>query len=88
MDAWDGWPFARVYLLLLAVGFLSLGVQVFFHWRAGFSRLTMYGPVLLVPVLALAALVASIVRTARSAGSRSSSSRWESSPGSWASTST
>jgi hypothetical protein len=63
MDAWDGWPFARVYLLLLAVGFLSLGVQVLlFHWRAGFSRLTMYGPVLLAPVLALAALVAAIAR--------------------------
>ena len=63
MDPWDGWPFARVYLLLLAVGFLSLGVQVLlFHWRAGFSRMTMYGPVLLAPVLALAALVAAIIR--------------------------
>lgn len=63
MDAWDGWPFARVYLLLLAIGFLSLGIQVLlFHWRAGFSRLTMYGPVLLAPFLALAALVAALLR--------------------------
>ncbi|MBA3434810.1 MAG: hypothetical protein H0U08_12045 [Actinobacteria bacterium] len=63
MDAWDGWPFARVYLLFLAVGFVSLGAQVLlFHWRAGFSRLTMYGPVLLAPVIALAAVVAAIQR--------------------------
>ncbi len=59
MDAWDGWPFARIYLLLLSIGFVSLGTQVLlFHWRAGFSRLTMYGPVLLAPFLALAALAA------------------------------
>lgn len=63
MDAWDGWPFARVYLVLLAVGFLSLGAQILlFHWRAGFSRWTMYGPVLLAPFIALAALVSAIAR--------------------------
>jgi len=63
MDAWEGWPFARIYLLFLAVGFLSLGTQVLLlHWRAGFSRLTMYGPVILAPMIALAALAAAIVR--------------------------
>jgi len=25
MDAWDGWPFARLYLLLVAVAFLVVG---------------------------------------------------------------
>ncbi len=63
MNAWEGWPFARVYLLFLAIAFLSLGAQVLlFHWRAGFSRWTMYGPVLLAPVIALAAVVAAIMR--------------------------
>jgi len=63
MNAWEGWPFARVYLLFLAIAFLSLGAQVLlFHWRAGFSRWTMYGPVLLAPVVALAAVVAAIMR--------------------------
>lgn len=46
MDAWDGWPFARLYLLLVAVAFLVVGGQVFlFHWRAAFRSKAMYGPV-------------------------------------------
>jgi hypothetical protein len=27
MDAWDGWPFARVYMLLVALAFV-IGLQV------------------------------------------------------------
>jgi hypothetical protein len=63
MEAWDGWPFARLYMLLVALAFLVVGLQVLlFHWRAGFRRLTMYGPVLLAPVLVLAGAVGALQR--------------------------
>ena len=63
MDAWDGWPFARVYLLLVAVAFLVVGAQVFlFHWRAAFRSKAMYGPVVMAPIIAAAGVAAAIVR--------------------------
>jgi hypothetical protein len=63
MDAWDGWPFARLYMLLVALAFAVIGLQVLlFHWRAGFRSLTMYGPVLLAPVVVLAGVVGAIQR--------------------------
>jgi hypothetical protein len=58
MDAWDGWQFARLYMLLVALAFAVIGLQVLlFHWRAGFRRWTMYGPVLLAPVIVVAGVV-------------------------------
>lgn len=58
MDAWDGWPFARVYLALLAVAFLVFGSQVLLlHWRGAFRSRAMYSPVVLAPVIALAPAV-------------------------------
>ena len=63
MDAWDGWPFARVYLLLLAVAFLVVGVQVLLlHWRGAFRSRAMYSPVVLAPIIAVAAVVVAISR--------------------------
>ena len=63
MDGWEGWDFQRFYLLFVAAAFLLLGAQVFlFHWRAAFSRSTMYLPVLAAPLLALAGLAAAITR--------------------------
>ena len=63
MDAWDGWPFARLYLLLVAVAFLVVGGQVFlFHWRAAFRSKAMYGPVVMAPVIAAAGVAAAIAR--------------------------
>ncbi len=63
MDAWDGWPFARLYLLLVAVAFLVVGGQVFlFHWRAAFRSKAMYGPVVMAPIIAAAGVAAAIVR--------------------------
>lgn len=63
MDAWDGWPFARLYMLLVALAFAVVGLQVLlFHWRAAFRRWTMYGPVLLAPLLVLAGLVGAVQR--------------------------
>lgn len=63
MDAWDGWPFARLYLLLVAVAFLVVGAQVFlFHWRAAFRSKAMYGPVVMAPVIAAAGVAAAVAR--------------------------
>ena len=63
MDAWDGWPFARLYLLLVAVAFLVVGGQVFlFHWRAAFRAQTMYLPVVAAPLLAAAGVGTAIAR--------------------------
>lgn len=63
MNAWDGWPFARLYLLLVAVAFLVVGGQVLlYHWRAAFRSKAMYGPVVLAPVIAAAGVAAAMVR--------------------------
>src|SRR5688572_2327221 len=63
MDGWAGWPFARGYLLLVALAFVVVGLQVLlFHWRAGFAHKTMYGPVLFAPVLVLAGVIGAIER--------------------------
>ncbi|MDP9389619.1 MAG: hypothetical protein M3Q48_17315 [Actinomycetota bacterium] len=63
MTGWDGWPFARLYLLLLAVAFLVVGAQVFlYHWRAAFRSRAMYGPVVMAPIIAAAGVAAAIVR--------------------------
>jgi hypothetical protein len=63
MDPWDGWPFARFYVLFVAAAFLMLGTQVFlFHLRAAFHKWTMYGPVLVAPPLAVAGIVACAAR--------------------------
>ncbi len=63
MEAWDGWPFARLYMLLVALAFVVIGLQVLlFHWRAAFHRVTMYGPVLLAPVLVAAGIVGAVQR--------------------------
>ncbi|MGH3029437.1 MAG: hypothetical protein ACRDNE_01480 [Gaiellaceae bacterium] len=63
MDAWEGWPFARLYMLLVALAFAVIGLQVLlFHWRAAFRRLTMYGPVLLAPVLVVAGIAGALQR--------------------------
>lgn len=64
MDAWDGWPFARVYLVLVAVAFLIVGGQAFlFHWRAAFRSKAMYGPVLMAPIVAVVGVTAAVART-------------------------
>lgn len=63
MNAWDGWPFARLYLLLVAVAFLVVGAQVFlFHWRAAFRSKAMYGPVVVAPIIAAAGVAVAIAR--------------------------
>lgn len=63
MDAWNGWPYARAYLLLVALAFVVVGGQVYlFHLRAAFRARSMYGPVLMTPVISAAGLVGAITR--------------------------
>lgn len=63
MDVWEGWPYARAYLLLVALAFLVVGGQVYlFHLRAAFRSPTMYGPVVMAPIVALAGVVGAITR--------------------------
>jgi hypothetical protein len=63
MDGWAGWDFQRFYLLFVAAAFALLGLQVLlFHWRAAFKHRTMYGPVLLAPVLAAAGVAGALSR--------------------------
>ncbi len=63
MDPWDGWPYARAYLLLVAVAFLVVGAQVYlFHLRAAFRSTSMYGPVLLAPLVAAAGVLGAVSR--------------------------
>ena len=63
MDAWDGWDFQRFYVGFVGVAFALLGLQVLlFHWRAAFKKWTMYGPVLLAPLLAAAGIVGALSR--------------------------
>lgn len=63
MDAWDGWPFARLYLVLVAVAFVVVGAQAFLlHWRAAFRSKAMYGPVIVAPIVAVAGVATAVVR--------------------------
>lgn len=63
MNGWDGWPFGRLYLLLVAVAFLVIGTQVYLlHWRAAFRSKAMWGPVVMAPIIAAAGVAAAIVR--------------------------
>jgi hypothetical protein len=63
MEAWDGWDFQRFYVGFVGIAFALLGLQVLlFHWRAAFKRWTMYGPVLLAPVLAVAGVAGALSR--------------------------
>ena len=63
MNGWDGWPFGRLYLLLVAVAFLVIGTQVYLlHWRAVFRSKAMWGPVVMAPIIAAAGVAAAIVR--------------------------
>jgi ABC-type antimicrobial peptide transport system permease subunit len=63
MDGWDSWDFQRFYLAFVGIAFALLGLQVLLlHWRAAFKKWTMYGPVLLAPVLAAAGIAGAFSR--------------------------
>jgi hypothetical protein len=55
---WIGWPLARVLDLFLAIAFLAVFVQVtLFHMRQNFYHPSQWLPVIVTPLLGLAALV-------------------------------
>jgi hypothetical protein len=63
MSSWDGWPFARAYLLLVSVAFAVVGAQVFLlHWRAAFHNKAMYVPVAVAPLVVAAGVAAAVAR--------------------------
>lgn len=63
MNPWDGWPFARLYLLLVAVAFLVVGAQVYLlHWRGAFRSKAMWAPVVTAPLIAAAGVAAALSR--------------------------
>lgn len=63
MSEWDGWELGRVVVLLVAVMYLGMWVQVsLFHWRRRFEFAVMLAPVLLTPFAALFVALAAIAR--------------------------
>jgi len=55
---WNGWPVERQVYLFLGIAYLAIGVQVtLYHWRAAFRHKLMYGPVIVAPLTAIAALL-------------------------------
>lgn len=54
---WNGWPLARLVMLLAGVVFLVIFIQVtLFHYRQNFRHWSMWIPVLGTPVFGLTAL--------------------------------
>ncbi len=63
MDAWDGWETGRVVLLLAAVMYTGIWVQLsLFHWAGAFKRRVMWGPVLVTPLFVVAAILGAVER--------------------------
>ncbi|MEO7993935.1 MAG: hypothetical protein ABI743_06010 [bacterium] len=55
---WHGWPLERMLFLFLGLAYLLMWLQTtLLHWRAAFRSKFMYGPVILSPLVALAALL-------------------------------
>ncbi|NMB00035.1 MAG: hypothetical protein GX971_00725 [Firmicutes bacterium] len=58
---WQGWPFERVVILFTCFGFLLIFVQVtLFHYRQNFRIWSQWVPVIVLPIIALNALLLSI----------------------------
>lgn len=63
MTDWDGWPAERGALVLCAVLYAGIWVQVtLMHWAGGFKARAMWAPVVITPLFAAAAAVGVIDR--------------------------
>ena len=63
MEPWVGWSVEQTVLVLVAVLYLGLWVQVsLMHWAGGFAFRAMWGPVLATPVVAAGAVTGAIDR--------------------------
>jgi hypothetical protein len=60
---WDGFPVDRAALVLSAVMYLGIWVQLtLMHWAGGFKKRPMWGPVVATPLFAAAASVGAVDR--------------------------
>ena len=65
MSEWDAWELGRVVLSAAAVMYAGVWVQVtLYHWGAAFSAKAMWAPVLMTPVIVVAAVLGVIDRSA------------------------
>ena len=63
MRAWNGWDVDRVVLVLSAVMYAGIWVQVsLFHWAGGFVMKAMWGPVIFTPVVVGASAAGAVSR--------------------------
>ena len=63
MQPWAEWSVERTLLVVVAVMYLGIWVQVsLMHWAGGFAFRAMWAPVLVTPVLAAGAVLAAIDR--------------------------
>lgn len=58
MESWDGWESGRFVVLLAAILYAGIWLQLaLYHWGAAFRRWEMIPPVVVTPVIVLAALL-------------------------------
>lgn len=63
MSDWDGFTVDRAALVLCAVMYAGIWMQVtFMHWAGGFKKTAMWGPVVATPLFVAAAAVGAIDR--------------------------
>lgn len=63
MNDWSGWPADRAALVLCAILYTGIWVQVtIMHWAGGFKMRAMWGPVLATPLFVAAAAVGAVDR--------------------------
>ena len=63
VSGWDGWSLDRAVVAFTGVAYAVIWVQVvLYHWAGGFRRRAMWAPVVLTPIVVLAAVIGAIVR--------------------------
>ena len=63
MSDWHAWELGRVVLAAAAVMYTGIWVQVtLFHWGAAFSSRAMWAPVLMTPLIVVAAVLGVVDR--------------------------
>jgi hypothetical protein len=63
MSEWQAWELGRVVLVSAAVMYAGIWVQVtLFHWGAAFASKAMWAPVLMTPLIVVAAVLGVIDR--------------------------
>lgn len=64
METWNGWEFGRVVLLISAVMYAGMWMQLtLFHWNARFRMGPMLWPALFTPLAIVFALIAVVSRS-------------------------